>query len=92
MLLQSVYTYAEGAEWVREVAEALEYLHSGAGGSCQEVIHRDIKPANVMLSKGKVSSCYVIRRQCRFIYLDIKPANVMFAEVLIISLNQMSML
>jgi WD40 repeat protein len=36
-------TFQEAAEWVAQLAEALEYVHQ------QKIVHRDVKPSNVML-------------------------------------------
>eukprot|EP01006_Ploeotia_vitrea_P058688 TRINITY_DN69978_c0_g1_i1.p1 TRINITY_DN69978_c0_g1~~TRINITY_DN69978_c0_g1_i1.p1 ORF type:complete len:590 (-),score=61.78 TRINITY_DN69978_c0_g1_i1:398-2167(-) len=49
--LQAQQTFSEpqAATYVRDIAEALEYLHS------QGVMHRDIKPENLLLDKkGKI--------------------------------------
>lgn len=39
-------TLAQALNWIRQVAEALEYLH----GQHPPVLHRDIKPANIRLT------------------------------------------
>jgi serine/threonine protein kinase len=44
---------AERMIYVNQLAEAVEYLHSGADSAGMTLLHRDIKPGNVIINKER---------------------------------------
>ena len=60
-----VYTYAAAAEWCRQLASALSYLH----GANPVVLHRDLKLDNVLLrGASRVCVCGGGRGSARAAY------------------------
>ena len=43
---QVVYTYKQGIQWCRQVAEGLQRLHTGS----PMIVHRDLKLDNILLA------------------------------------------
>jgi serine/threonine protein kinase len=52
--MRSAGDVAQGLQFVHRIAEAVDYLHSGADTGGVAVIHRDIKPANIIITSSTV--------------------------------------